>query len=437
MFSVTLSLSVMGCFYTNYTLRGPGQEAVAAMLAGRSAIVTPEENGCVVVFDKESEEQNFEIIAELAARLSGSFGCPLLAVLNHDDGFLWYQLYVNGQLMDEYNSSPNYFDGAEDDDSAPSGGDAAALCSAFSSDNVREVKRILTKPTGLGDDGYPFAVDRHSDIASAVGVPQFGVAGGYELVSEGELPAGLDDDTVLIRTEELPAPEPNPLLVPPKAVPGYYKVSFRAHPKLTRSLPSGWMPGVWGEMECTEGELSESCLAAVTVHRQKLKEFGFAEVGFKKLGRLLNPNHRDNGGINFLDGSGCHFGQLIYNKSYYAGSDAVKEKVLIAFTAVFENEIESFTNEAATFFKPLPYHRVNRIESDDVAFVYQSFVQHLTRRIDKPRQFADLQSLREWFDAEQFAIFEERVRTGIFVRMSDYEVTVARSKLRLGDSANC
>lgn len=46
----------MGSFYTNYTLRGPGQPAVLAALAGRSAFVTPARDGRVVVFDQESDE---------------------------------------------------------------------------------------------------------------------------------------------------------------------------------------------------------------------------------------------------------------------------------------------------------------------------------------------------------------------------------------------
>jgi len=165
----------MGCFYANFTLRGPSQKSVAAALAGRSAIVTPEQDGCVVVFDEESDQQDFEVIAELASRLSSAFDCPLLAVLNHDDSFLWYQLYLNGELMDEYNSFPNYFDAAEDDDSTPSGGNAAQLCGAFGVKNVRKIKRILTKAT-LDDDGYAFALERHADLASALGIPSFGVA---------------------------------------------------------------------------------------------------------------------------------------------------------------------------------------------------------------------------------------------------------------------
>src|ERR1017187_6166492 len=98
----------MGNFYTNYTLRGPSQQSVAAALAGRSAIVTPAQDGCVVVFDEESDEQNQEIIAELASRLSGELRCSLLAVLNHDDDILWYQLYLSGELVDEYDRSEEH-----------------------------------------------------------------------------------------------------------------------------------------------------------------------------------------------------------------------------------------------------------------------------------------------------------------------------------------
>ena len=83
----------MGNFYTNYTLRGPSQQAVAAALAGRSAIVTHEQDGCVVVFDEASEDQGQEVITGLASRLSRELSCPVLAVLNHDDDIFWYQLY--------------------------------------------------------------------------------------------------------------------------------------------------------------------------------------------------------------------------------------------------------------------------------------------------------------------------------------------------------
>jgi hypothetical protein len=212
-------------------------------------------------------------------------------------------------------------------------------------------------------------------------------------------------------------------------MPGYYKVSFRAHPKLTKSFPSGWMPCMWAELECAEDELSEGCRKTLFADRQKLKELGFIEVGLKKLRRVLDSNHRDNGGVNFLDGTRHHFGQLIYNKSYMPSLNAEKEGIVIAFTAVFQNQILSCANNPKTFLDSLPNHRVVRIESTDAAFIHEHFVEHLKQRMDQPRRFPDLQSLQAWFDSNASTVFEERVRQGKFARMSDYEVEVARSKL--------
>jgi hypothetical protein len=84
-------------------------------LAGHSAIVAKGENGYVTVFDEESDKQDDKIIAQFASRISGEFSCPVLAVLNHDDDIFWYQLYVNGELTDSYNSTPNYFGESEED----------------------------------------------------------------------------------------------------------------------------------------------------------------------------------------------------------------------------------------------------------------------------------------------------------------------------------
>ncbi len=181
----------MGNFYTNYTLRGPSPQAVAAALAGRAAFVTPAQNGWVVVFDAESEEQNPEVIADLATRLSRELNCPVLAVLNHDDDILWYRLYLSGKLADEYDSSPGYFD-SSGEPSGPAGGDARKLCSAFGTSDVAEVERVLRK-SSFDDDGYAFAVERHADLAHVLGIPSFAVGAGYRYVTEGELPEGLHE----------------------------------------------------------------------------------------------------------------------------------------------------------------------------------------------------------------------------------------------------
>ena len=178
----------MGNFYTNFTFKGPTQEEVVKALAGRTAYVTPEREGCVMVFDSEAEEQDQEVIAKMAKAGSMMFKCPVLAVLNHDDDIFWYQLYVQGKLVDQYDSTPGYFDG--DGDSGPEGGDAKKLCSAFGSQNVAEVEKILRK-SAEDDDGYVFAVERHAALVEALGIPAWGVGAGYEYLEGGELPEGL------------------------------------------------------------------------------------------------------------------------------------------------------------------------------------------------------------------------------------------------------
>ena len=187
----------MGNFYTNYTLRGPSQQAVAKALTGRSALVTPQQDGCVVVFDEQSDDQNSELISDLARNLSGELRCPVLAVLNHDDDILWYQLYLNGELADEYNSCPSYFDpGPDAEPCGPAGGDAQKLCAAFGASNVADVERILRK-SSFDEGGYVFAIERHAELARALGLPPFAVGGGFSYVSDGEIPDGLSEDDLL------------------------------------------------------------------------------------------------------------------------------------------------------------------------------------------------------------------------------------------------
>ncbi len=186
----------MGNFYTNYTLRGPSQEAVAEALVGRSAFVTPAFNGSVVVYDEQSDEQDEDAIIELAGWLSREFRCPVLSVLNHDDDILWYQLFLNGVLTDEYDSCPDYFD-PDAEPSPPAGGNAQILCDAFGATNVAAVELVL-RTSGLDEAGYTFEVERHEELAELLGLPPFSVGAGYNYIAQGEFPDGLEEEDLLI-----------------------------------------------------------------------------------------------------------------------------------------------------------------------------------------------------------------------------------------------
>jgi hypothetical protein len=185
----------MGNFYVNYTLRGPSQIQVADALSGHSAIVTSSHLGCVVAFEEASEKQDEKIITDLAAQLSLDLRCPVLAVLNHDDDILCYWLYISGELKDKYDSSPGYFDSSADL-SCPIGGNAKELCNAFGNDNAADIEAILRKPED--ENGYIFAVDRHADLAKALGIPIYGVGFGYSYIEQGELPEHLSESDLII-----------------------------------------------------------------------------------------------------------------------------------------------------------------------------------------------------------------------------------------------
>ena len=187
----------MGAFYTNITLRTAQQDRVAeALKAGRrEAFVSKPANGCTVVFDRECEDQDLEILNNLASSLSARLSCAALAVLNHDDDVLIYTLHENGEMVDEYNSSPEYFEsgpGAE-----PEGGDANVLSRAFGvAGRADDVETVLRKPWGT-DDGVTFEMERHQELVDILGLPAAAVPAGYNYLDEGEFPEGLNESDFL------------------------------------------------------------------------------------------------------------------------------------------------------------------------------------------------------------------------------------------------
>ena len=179
----------MGSFYTNVTLRTADQTRIVEALKSsrRQALVSPPANNCTVVFDRETEDQDIDVLNQLASALSGRLGCPALAVLNHDDDVLIYTLHERGQLVDEYNSSPAYFtDGPGAD---PEGGDAERLCRAFGADGkTSDVETVLRAP--WGEEGFAFELERHEALVSALGISAAAIATGYNYLEQGEVPEG-------------------------------------------------------------------------------------------------------------------------------------------------------------------------------------------------------------------------------------------------------
>jgi len=197
-----------------------------------------------------------------------------------------------------------------------------------------------------------------------------------------------------------------------------------------RPTPSGWMPGVWSKIECRREDLSEGFWQATKPHRRDFEQLGFKEVGLTRI-PTLNPVTLDTGGVKYLDPTQSHFGQILYIRSQIRTTGRVINEIVIAFTAVFENGNFSCTNNKSAF-DPLKENQVVRVKSYDVKFIYQQFLERLRQRKDTPRRFPDLESLRQWLDASQVKVWEERVRRKLFLPMSDAEVEAAKAVLALG-----
>ncbi|HEX8610427.1 MAG TPA: hypothetical protein VF800_04000 [Telluria sp.] len=169
----------MGSFYTSHTVRGPSQQTLLAHMNQRRAFVSREEGGNVTVLDEATECQDPQVLGALGQSLSACFACPVLAVLNHDDSFLYLELYENGEKTDQYNSDPAAFsdeDGDEDGFGVPEGGDAARLCAAFGAADVAAVAQVEAV---LRDASFMLAVERHERLAEALGLPAFSVGLGF------------------------------------------------------------------------------------------------------------------------------------------------------------------------------------------------------------------------------------------------------------------
>jgi ATP phosphoribosyltransferase regulatory subunit HisZ len=110
-----------------------------------------------------------------------------LAVLNHDDDVLYFELYEQGAKTDEYNSTPSFFD-EEVEEAGPSGGNAERLASAFGRGETDKIEAVLRS------EEYVFAHERHRELAELLGFPVCSVAVGYTYAAAGDLPPGTTEN---------------------------------------------------------------------------------------------------------------------------------------------------------------------------------------------------------------------------------------------------
>jgi len=189
-----------------------------------------------------------------------------------------------------------------------------------------------------------------------------------------------------------------------------------------------WMPGLWAETECRKEEMSDRFWEFTSGQRDEFERLGFQECGFCIIKQRLDPTNRGSGRISYLDRTRSHVGLLAYaNVSSRAPGVLNVETVVTAFTAVFPSGPLSCTNNKNAFDPP-PGHRVIRIATGSVEAIYDRFLKEVHAFGKPPLNFPDQRSFEQWYDANQLAVFEDRVRRGLFIRMTDAEVEQARRK---------
>jgi hypothetical protein len=102
----------MGAFFTNCNVRTTDTKKCAKALessSGLRALMTDSMNGWVTVYDEESESQDIEILRRLAKKLSAELKSAAIGVLVHDSDIFQYLIYENGELVDQFDSKPDYF----------------------------------------------------------------------------------------------------------------------------------------------------------------------------------------------------------------------------------------------------------------------------------------------------------------------------------------
>jgi hypothetical protein len=114
----------MGLFCANFHFRTDDDKALTTALKRRKVTahrIVPAKKGWTTLYEEVASQQDEERIRELAGGLSKDLKVPAVAFMVHDSDIACYWLYDNGQLLDEYNSCPDYFEGG-DEPSGPSGG---------------------------------------------------------------------------------------------------------------------------------------------------------------------------------------------------------------------------------------------------------------------------------------------------------------------------
>jgi hypothetical protein len=188
----------MGNFYVNITTRKADAEAILQYLKSRdlSAFIAKGPEDYCTIYEERCDEQDTRHITSLLKEISSQLNCAAIGMLNHDDDILAYELWLNGEKVDEYDSCPGYFQGDERR-MEPEGGNAELLSKLMGNGKNVEAIQVALRKSGSGEEGFVFAIERHEALAKAIGLPLHTVGYGFRYISEGEMPEGIQPENII------------------------------------------------------------------------------------------------------------------------------------------------------------------------------------------------------------------------------------------------
>jgi ankyrin repeat protein len=173
----------MGASFTNYHVRevdaGACAKALTTLISSR-AFVTDSQNGWTTVYDERSDSQDIEVLRGLAKGLSSKLKTAVIATMVHDSDIFVYLIYENGELIDQFDSKPDYFGPVSEAQKREwQGNFAKSLPYAKKKVSIQDFKRIAEKE-------HVFEEHRAVEFSQLLGIDASRARIGFKYAQETE-----------------------------------------------------------------------------------------------------------------------------------------------------------------------------------------------------------------------------------------------------------
>jgi hypothetical protein len=254
----------MGSFFTNFQVRTASTTAVASLLpkvtSGRAYVSQPK-NGWITVYAEESESQDDAVLKRIGQGLSRSLKTDVFSFLLHDSDIAMYSLYRSGDLVDEFNSCPDYFgDDVDEPTRERLAGNVDVLLPICPPETSRkELEQLLHNE----EERTAFADDLLTDLAKLLGIdPARIILGLKYFEEEGE--QILDDAAEFTLVNGSAATKPKKQKSSAPVAPSQSTgPALDMFPLAIGSLTQPWSPSFQESAQRYEGEFSPSLIKQV------------------------------------------------------------------------------------------------------------------------------------------------------------------------------